>query len=206
MPDNVAIDPGTTTPIATDDVGGIHYQKMKLFTAEADSAEPIGDDDKGAARALWIVERRNVVTSQVNSAGLTTGATPYAAGDVLGNGWEITGAARAAGGTGVVTGAVVVDVADVVVGVDLYLASGSITFGTDNAAPTVSDADAAKLLPVIGLAAIDVGGARVLSASGIAVPYTCDATSLWVYARTREAHNQFGAVSDLKLRLFVELD
>lgn len=172
-----------------------------------------GAGDKVAGRLVNTDEfvqssdpRRYVTTAQVNSSGLTTASTAYAAGDVLGAGWEFTGAARATGGTGTVTGVALLDVADVIGGVDLYLAAASITFGTDNAAPSVSDADAAKLGVIIGLGAIDVGGARVASAASLAVPYLCDATSLFVYARTRDAHTFFGAVTDLTLRLFLAPD
>ena len=206
MADNVAITAGSGTSIATDDVGGAHFQKFKLYTTEADSAEGIGDDDKGAARALWVVARPSTATSQQDSSGLTTATTAYSAGDVLGAGWSFAGAARAAGGTGRVTGAVLLDVADVVLGVDLHLSAASITFGTDNAAPSVSDADAAKLGAILGLAAVDVGGARIAQAYNLSVPYVCDATTLYVYARTRDGHSFFGAATDLKLRLFFEPD
>ena len=54
MADNVPITAGTGTSIATDDVGGVHYQRIKLVTGEADTAERIGDNDEGTARALWV--------------------------------------------------------------------------------------------------------------------------------------------------------
>lgn len=48
MADNVEITAGAGTPIATDDVGGIQYQKVKLVDGTADSAEPIlGDSTNG---------------------------------------------------------------------------------------------------------------------------------------------------------------
>ena len=48
MADNLAITAGAGTTIATDDVGGVHYQKVKLFNGTADSsAEITGDVDNG---------------------------------------------------------------------------------------------------------------------------------------------------------------
>lgn len=206
MADNVTITAGSGTSIGTDDVGGIHYQRMKLVTAEDGASEPIGDTDHGTQRSLWVDPRPKVGVQSQDSSGLTTATTSYAAGDVLGAGWTFTNMARATGGTGRITAASVLDDGDVMGGIDLYLASGSITFGTDNATPSVSDADAAKLHGIIGLPFVDLGSSRFASAHGLSVPYVCDATSLFVYARTIDAHNFFAAVDDLHLRLFYEMD
>ena len=52
MADNLALDPGTNTTaqIATDEAGGYHYQKIKLFDPTADSTTGIGI----AANPLYI--------------------------------------------------------------------------------------------------------------------------------------------------------
>lgn len=44
MADNVAITAGTGTSVATDDVGGVHFQRMKLVDGTADSSEAIPGD------------------------------------------------------------------------------------------------------------------------------------------------------------------
>lgn len=44
MADNVPITSGSGTSIATDDVSGVHYQKMKLFDGTADSSTPVAAD------------------------------------------------------------------------------------------------------------------------------------------------------------------
>lgn len=207
MADNVPITAGSGTIIGTDEVtiGGSlqHVQRMKLYDGTDGGTDAIPGT---AARGLYVDPRPLVVTSPVASSGLTTATTSYSVGDVLGTGWSFTGAARANGGTGRVIGAVLLDAGDVIAGVDLYLSAASITFGTDNAAPSVSDADAAKLGMVIGMSALDVGGARLAQAHGLSVPYLCDATTLFVYARTRDAHPVFASATDLTLRLFLELD
>ena len=138
------------------------------------------------------------------SSGLTTGATPYAIGDTLGAGWTFTNAAGASAGEGRLTGAVLLDKGDVTAAVDLWFASGSITFGTDNAAPNISDTDAEKIVGTVSVSMQDLGANRIGTWAG-AMPYTCDATSLFVYAITRSAHNQFAAATDLRLKLFAEL-
>lgn len=40
----INIDPGTTTPVATDDVAGVHYQQVKLVAGQDDSTAPIAGD------------------------------------------------------------------------------------------------------------------------------------------------------------------
>lgn len=147
-----------------------------------------------------------VQSQSQNSSGLTTASTTYTSGDVLGAGWTFTSMAQSSGGGGRITGAKLLDKADVVTGVELWLASASITFGTDNAAPSISDTDAEKLLGVIPLAALDLGGSRTGVIGNLAIPYLCDATSLFVYAITRADHSFFAAATDLRVTLFFERD
>lgn len=206
MADNSVRTPGSGETIRSIDRSGTKTEVVTLDVGGSTAERFAGATQKETQWALWTENRPPRSGAQVSSGGLTTASTSYSIGDVLGNGWEFTNAARASGGTGVVTGAVLLDEADVVNGVDLYLSSGSITFGTDNAAPSVSDTDARKLGHVIGVAALDVGGSRLCQLGDISIPYICDATSLFVYARTRDAHSFFGAVTDLKLRLFLVPD
>ena len=55
MADNVAITAGAGTTVATDDVGGAHYQKNKLVDGTADSSTPVAAGDGGKANALRVV-------------------------------------------------------------------------------------------------------------------------------------------------------
>jgi hypothetical protein len=207
MADNTLIAPASlSVNVATDDVGGVHYQRVKLASGDADSAEMVGDTDKGASRALWVDPRPSSASQAQNSAGLTIASTAYVSGDTLGTGWTFTAMARETGGGGRITGAALLDKADVITSVDLVLSSAAITFGTDNLAPAPSDTDAEKLLNTISLVALDYGSARLATIGNVLVPYVCDATSLFVYAITRAAHTFFGAVTDLRLRLFYDLD
>ena len=207
--------PSVGTEVATDDCGAAgHVQLVKLAQSANGDATPITADADGlevkvtnAPLAVTGTVASTVTTydQAQASSGLTTGATPYSLGDVLGAGWTFTSAVAASGGRGRLTGVVLLDKGDVTVAVDLWLASASITFGTDNAAPSISDTDAEKIVGTISLSMQDLGNNRIGSLSGISVPYVCDATSLFVYAVTRTAHNQFAAASDLRLHLFAEL-
>jgi hypothetical protein len=44
MADNVPITPGAGTTVATDEIGGVHYQRMKLVDGTLDGTEAIGGD------------------------------------------------------------------------------------------------------------------------------------------------------------------
>jgi len=137
------------------------------------------------------------------SASLTTATTAYTAGDTLGGAWTFTSMAASSGGLGTVTGAVMRDLSDIVTSVTLYLFSASVTFGTDNAAPSISDSDTQYLVGRIPLSFEDVGGARIASVDSIGLEYWCNGgTSLYVYAVTNVGHTFFGAATDLPLRLF----
>jgi hypothetical protein len=66
MVDNVAITAGTGTSVATDDVGGVHYQKIKLAIGAADTANLLavgsGAIDTGTPRVALATDSPGVLT------------------------------------------------------------------------------------------------------------------------------------------------
>ena len=52
MADNVSINPGTGTAIATDDVAGSHYQRVKISDGTPDSANHLKVNAAGAASVV----------------------------------------------------------------------------------------------------------------------------------------------------------
>ncbi len=212
MADNIAITQGTGTIIAADDVSGVYYQRMKLHTGEDGSAEPIGDTDLGASRALWVDNRSSVVRKTVaTSTGITIASTNYSAGDQVGPVLSITNAVRASGGTGLITSAVLVDQGDVcptTAGYDIYLWRATVTVATDNTAgPTVSDADLLNCVGKIEMPAFrDEGSNRMSTLNSIAISFDCAVTTLFVSYVTRGDHNFFNAATDLNLTLFIQQD
>lgn len=140
------------------------------------------------------------------SAGLTTSATAYTAGDQVGSQFTITGAARATGGGGYITGVTLMDEADIIGAYDIVIFDSSVSLASDNAAFAVSDADAAKFVYLINLAAAyDIGNNRIAQASNLRIPYVCSGgTSLYGGLICRAGHTFFALVTNLRLKVFLE--
>lgn len=292
MADNVAITAGAGTSIATDDVAGAHYQKVKLYDSTADSSTGIGLGNGTAATALRVTlptdgtgvvglnagsnnigdvdvlsvipgtgatnlgkaedaahttgdvgvmvlavrndanaalagtdadyipfsadsggnqnvrARKDLVRVSVQSAGLTTAATAYTAGDQLGNQFTIAGAARESGGSGMIVGVCVVSAADTIGAIDCVFTDSSITLAADNAAYAISDSDALKIVGLAQLAgAFDIGNNRIAQVFNLAIPYVCSGgTSLYagLIARSAIAATPFAAATDIQLIVYLE--
>jgi hypothetical protein len=155
-----------------------------------------------------VMAHRELVRVSVQSAGLTTAATAYTAGDQVGNQFTITSAARASGGSGVITGVQVISAADTIVSMDCVFFDSSVTLAADNAAFAISDADALKIVGLVQLAgAYDIGNNRICQAFNLAIPYVCSGgTSLYAGLITRGtiAATPFAAATDIQLIVSVE--
>lgn len=147
----------------------------------------------------------NQILVTATSSGLTTATTAYTDGDIAGAemSWDM--------GTntyGIILGAQIVDASDVIGAVDLFLFDRSVTFGTDNAAPSISDADALFTLGLIQFPqALDLGGVRMASIDSLAVPVKANASGI-VFGRlvTRSGHTFFGAATAIQVNLHFTLD
>lgn len=203
MVDNVAISAGTGTTIATDDIGAVHFQRMKLVDGTLDSSAVIPGD---ATSGLWVNPKPGTRHVQVQSAGLTTATTAYTANDQLGTILTFTTAVRVSGGTGVLQSAALLDQAAVTGAVDLYLFDRSVTLATDNAAAAFSDADMLFCLGVVSFPAPQggTGNSIIEVTSGLGI--SCNATSLFGALVTRAGHTFFGAVTNLAVRLHILQD
>lgn len=74
MADNIAITAGSGTTIATDDVSGVQYQKVKLVDGTADSSTVIasgGGVEAGALRVTIASDSTGVVSVDDNGGSLT---------------------------------------------------------------------------------------------------------------------------------------
>lgn len=201
MADNVAITAGSGTSIATDDVGGNHFQRVKLVDGTLDSSAAIpGDATNGLdVDVTRIAAGENFLgffgAKQKNvSANFTRPAntTAYASGDAVTNSTSapvimtFDGVARANGGAGVVISAVLIDSASQATkgNFELWLFDTTVTPDNDNAVFTPTDTECGTLIgviqfasPFVGDATAGAGGNCVYPVNGLTIPFTCGGSS-----------------------------
>jgi hypothetical protein len=200
MADNATVPLAAGTAVATDDVSGVLYQRVKLVDGTLDSSAAIAGDatygldvdvTRMAALAAGEAQIGNVGapdTVVTITASLDTSA--YADGDVLFDTQEIASAVRVNGHTCILQSVVVSDISDQGQPFDLIFFNANTSLGTENAAPDIDDTE---VLTVIGRVQVttvdyyDLGGNRVACVTGIGLPLKAGAatTSLYVAGVSR---------------------
>lgn len=208
MPDRVTVtNGGAPFEHATDEVdvngqGLAHVPYVKLVGGANGDTTPI----PGTASGLGVVPRVDVLPIRVAAAGLTNVA--YTAGDQVGTQFTLANAARVSGGTGRITNVVLIDQQDIIGAYDVMFFRASTTLAADNAAFSISDADAINNF--VGVAqlpgAVDIGGNRVAQATNLSIRYDCAATSLFAALICRFGHGGFPTAALLTLLVTVERD
>lgn len=155
---------------------------------------------------MQTLARRDLQRIAVGVTGVTTATTAYAAGDQVGVQITIANAARVSGGSGTITGVVLIDQSDIIGAYDLVVFDSSVTPAADNAAFAISDADSLKIVALIQLAgAFDLTNNRIAQSYNLAVPYVCSGgTSLFAALITRAGHTFFTAGALPQVNVFVE--
>lgn len=200
MADNFPQTAGSGRNIATDQV------THSGDTADVQLVRVVGVSGSEGSKTPVDTPAREQVRIAVQSGGLTTSTTAYVAGDQVGTQFELTNAARASGGFGVITSVVLNSAGALIGAYDVVISRASITPASDNAAFSISAADTRKVVAVIPLAsAVALGSGRVAQALNIAIPYDCSGgTSLYANLICRAGHTFFAAVTDLELVVHVE--
>ena len=99
---------------------------------------------------------------------LDTGA--YASGDLLANTQVVTGAFSVTNGKGILHSVMVIDEDDNGAAFDLYFLSANNSFGSENSAPSIADADARDILCIVPIGTgdyKDLGGVKVAEVHGL---------------------------------------
>ncbi len=176
MTDNVNITEGSGKVIAADDIGSVFYQRVKA-TWGADGTA----NDVSATTPLPVQGSFVTVTTQVTRPSDTN---VYAAEDTLANstsaptsgGFTLTSCARASGGTGVITDAVIgmsTNAGTSLQG-EVWLFDTSVTEVNDNAAFSISDADRDKLVGIIPFTTNQSGSLNASACvTGLNIGFTC---------------------------------
>ena len=172
---------GTATPdVATEVVGGDHYQYVKLVDGTAASSAVI----PGTSNGLQVVTASTVIDLTLS---LST-SPAYADGDVLAAAQELASAVRASGGTGVIQSIQVVDHDDQAQALDIVISDSTITLGTENSAVSISDADADKILGIVPVVAgdyVDLVNSQYAIPEFQPIVIMPDTTSLYISAISR---------------------
>ena len=180
-----------------------------LTPASGDYASP----RVNARGALWAALDPNFAAvggfTAVKDITLTTDTSAYSAGDLIAETQVVSGAARITNGTGQITQIVVVDEADQKAQLTVYFLSANNTFGTENALPSISDANAGAILGRVRVEVADyddLGGVSV-AAIPCAIPFAAvSGTSDLYVAVVNGAGAPTYAATSLKLRVGIQQD
>lgn len=223
MVDNVPITAGAGTSIATDDVGGVHFQKVKLDMGGDGVSAPLALGQQTMAASVPVVIASNQTAVPVSIATVpalvasdafightppdivsvsivpTCAAAAYHAGDVLFDSAEIASVARANGKGVELVSLIARDLEDqTAAALTLFFFNAATSLGTKNAAPDINDTEILTLVGMVVIPAaawIDVGASKVATMQNIGqLMHTEGATtSLWVAGMTAGAPTQVAA-------------
>lgn len=156
------------------------------------------------------LDRRSTEVIEVT---LTTDTAVYAPGDVVADTQVIDRAFRGNNSGGRLVSVEVVDEDDQKANLDIYFLTANVSMGTENAAPSISDANARSIQGKISIAVADyndLGGVSVAQAASTQLPRALEsiagtddlAIAVVAGATTTPTYTATG----LKLRLGIEQD
>lgn len=152
MADNVAITAGSGTSIATDDIGGNQFQRIKMALGPdgTHTADAAGRVVSGSDGALYVDPRTKLARFQITP--VVSSGVAYASGDCLGPLQTVANVARFSGGSATLKAITLLDKTQAQrPTVDLVFFDRSVTTAADNAAFTCSDADMVFCLGVVNI-------------------------------------------------------
>lgn len=122
MADNIAITAGSGTSVATDDVSGLHYQRVKLSDGTADASTPIAAGNGTNASALRVTVASDStgtsIVTQATASNLNAQTVGNVAHDAADSGNPVKVGGRAIAGISGVTLVAADDRADMLCGLD----------------------------------------------------------------------------------------
>jgi hypothetical protein len=200
MADNVTL-PGTGSAVAADDISGVMWQRVKIGTG-ADGAAT----DVSAANPVPITSQS---TTLLAATALSLDTSAYADGDVLADSQSFASVARANDVGFVLQSVVLVDKDDQGMGLDLVFLNANQSLGTENAAPSISDANAEYIMGMVQISTsdwYDLGGARVAWRTNINLPMVpvSGGTNVYVAAISRGTGTY--TASGITVRLGIQRD
>ena len=198
MADNIAITAGTGTTVATDDIGGVHFERVKLIHG----ADGTNDGDVATTNPLPIAGPGGIIIAVAPT--VTAGA--YSAKDAVGGEITFANAVRASAGTAILNTVTIVDKSQAAAGLELWLFHTTITEAADNAAFDISDAELATCVGVVPISTADyyqIADNEVACVRGVGLEFKCAATSLFGQLKCTGTPT-YASTSDLTVVLAIE--
>lgn len=159
MTDNLGITTGVSANVATDNVGDVHYQKIKLDVGGDGATLPVS----ATANAIPVKALDDVITIDA-----TPDTNALAEGDVAFATQEVAGFSTAADITSILQSVTISCVDDQAIGIDLIFFNANTSLGTENSAPDIDDTE---VLTVIGRVQVGAGSFYDLGTSTMACVY-----------------------------------
>lgn len=192
MADNVELNAGSGgVTAAADDIGGVHYPRAKLSlgadgaaTDAVGNAGVVGDgvqrmtlaSNDPAVTALQIIDdwdstdaAKTVGSGLVAQLTLSLDTSQYSSGDLLADTQTVT-VTRINDGRAILQSLSLIDEDDQKAALTIYFIQSANTAGSENSAPSISDANARDILGFVEVGVgdyKDLGGVSVASIKGI---------------------------------------
>lgn len=154
-----APDARVATHTISEDAVTKHLQRVVINTAAG------ADVDPSAIASVY-------APIQLADVALSCDTAAYASGDLIADSQAVDAVFRAADALGVIQSVQVIDEDDQGAAIDIYFLSANSSLGTENAAPSITDANARNILGVVSVAAADykdLGGVKVATKTGVGI-------------------------------------
>lgn len=203
MADNSTLPVSVGTEVfANDDISGVKYPRSKINWG-ADGATNDVSTTSGKPLPVQICEGFSLV-----DVTLSLDTSAYASGDLLADTQVVASAIKLTDGKARLQSVLLIDEDDQGAALDLYFLSANNTLGTENVAPSISDANARDILCRVPIATgdyYDLGGVRVADVHGLnrIIKAASGTTSIYV-AAVNGAGSPTYTASGLRLRIGIE--
>jgi len=129
--------------------------------------------DYGASELSSVIPLQNALNKTIIDLLASADTSAFASGDVIADTQVLAACVRANDEAGVLHSLVLIDGDDQGAAFDVYILSSNVAMGTENSAPSISDANAASILGIVPVTTADwkdLGGVRVALLKNLGIP------------------------------------
>jgi hypothetical protein len=181
----------------TDNSGSLTIDQPAHDSLNANANLQVGNADVAVGNPVPVQTKDDVLELTLS---LDTGV--YATGEVLADTQELTSFFPVSAKGVTIQSIGVLDEDDQAGALDIVFLKSSVTLGTENAAVSISDANAREILGIVSVVAgdyVDLVGCQYATICPVGLPVKTAGTSIWVGAISRDAKTY--SASGLKLKI-----